>query len=34
MALYCSRYNQEAVMYRMENEFITLEMDENGILQE
>ena len=33
MAVYCLPYNREGIMYRMENEFILLEIDENGILQ-
>ena len=33
MAVYCFPYNREGIMYRMENEFILLEIDENGILQ-
>ncbi|UKI30085.1 MAG: hypothetical protein L6W00_19060 [Lentisphaeria bacterium] len=33
MAVYCFPYNREGIMYRMENEFILLEIDEYGILQ-
>lgn len=33
MAVYCLPYNREGIMYRMENEFILLEIDEYGILQ-
>ena len=33
MAVYCFPYNREGIKYRMENEFILIEIDEYGILQ-
>ena len=34
MAVYCFPYNREGIMDRMENEFISLSIDENGTLME